>query len=80
MLIVLILAVEKIENDETTTTTTNWWSWNENMKMIIEFDFRTCLFVEDMIDSMIDHFIDVSEINENDFFRFFLIQMTDETR
>ncbi len=50
------------------------------MRMIIEFDFRTCLFVEDMIESMIDRFVDVSEMNKDDSSRFFLIQITDETR
>jgi hypothetical protein len=50
------------------------------MKMIIEFNSKICLFVENMINSMIDNFVDVSEMKENDFFRFFLIQITNETR
>ncbi len=50
------------------------------MRMIIEFDFRTYLFVEDMTESMIDRFVDVSKMNKDDFSRFFLIQITDETR
>ncbi len=50
------------------------------MRMIMRFDSKACLFVEDMIDSIIDRFVDVSEMKENDFFRFFLIQITDEIR
>jgi hypothetical protein len=50
--------------------------------MIIEFDSMTCLFVEDSIDSKINRFADVLfEIStRSDSSRFFLIQMTDETR
>ncbi len=49
--------------------------------MIIEFDSKACFFVEDPIDSKIDRFADLSEISaKNDSSRFFLIQMTDETR
>jgi hypothetical protein len=50
------------------------------MKMIIEFDFKVYFFVENMIESMIDHFIDVSKMKKNDSFRFFLIQITNKTR
>ncbi len=62
----------------------------------MRFDSRTCLFVENMIDSMIDRFVDVSEMKKNDSKTdrfvdisemkrndsscFFLIQMTDEIR
>jgi hypothetical protein len=48
--------------------------------MIIEFDFKICFFVESMIDFMIDRFVDVSEMTKNDFSRFFLIHVIDETR
>jgi hypothetical protein len=43
--------------------------------MIIEFDSKACLFVEDLIDSKIDRFADVLfEIStKNDSSRFFLI-------
>jgi hypothetical protein len=41
------------------------------MKMIIEFDFRICFFVENMIDSMINRFVDVLKMKKNDFFAFF---------
>ncbi len=49
------------------------------MKMLIEFDFKACFFVENMLDSMTNRFVDVSEIKRNDS-RFLLIQITDETR
>ncbi len=75
---VFTLAVESTEESETTST--DWSNWDENMRMIIEFDFRTCLFVEDMIDFVIDRFVDVSKMKKNDSFRFFLIHVTDETR
>jgi hypothetical protein len=78
MLDVLIFAVNNIEKNETTTI--DWLNWDEDMKMIIEFDFKACFFVEIIIDSIIDHFVDVSEMKRNDSFRFFLIQITDETR
>jgi hypothetical protein len=78
MLDVFTFAVESIEKSETTSV--DWSSWDENMKMIIEFDFRICFFVEDMIDFVIDCFVDVSEMKKNDFFRFFLIHVTNETR
>ena len=78
MLDVLTLFVEKIEKSETTMI--DWLSWDEDMKMIIEFNFKACFFVENMIESMIDRFVDVSEMLRNDFFRFFLIQITNETR
>jgi hypothetical protein len=76
MLDVFIFVVESTEKNETTSVD----CWNENMKMIIEFDFKICFFVEDMIDLMINRFINVSKMKKNDFFRFFLIQITDETR
>jgi hypothetical protein len=38
MLDVLIFAVNNTEESETTTI--NWLNWDENMKMIIEFDFK----------------------------------------
>jgi hypothetical protein len=42
--------------------------------MIIKFDSKTCLFVEDSIDSKIDHFADLFEIStRNDSSRFLLI-------
>jgi hypothetical protein len=50
------------------------------MRMIIEFDSMTCLFVEDLIDSMIDRFADIELSTKNDSSRFFLIQMTNETQ
>jgi tRNA U38,U39,U40 pseudouridine synthase TruA len=68
---VFTFAVESIEKSETTSV--DWLSWDENTRMIIEFDFRACLFVENMIDSMIDHFVDVSKMTKNDSFRFLLI-------
>jgi hypothetical protein len=72
---VLILSVERVEESETTMI--DWLSWDEEIRMIIEFDSRICLFVEDSIDSETDRF----EIStRNDSSRFFLIQMTDETR
>ncbi len=42
--------------------------------MIIEFDSKACLFVEDSIDSMIDHFVDISSeiLTRSDSLRFFL--------
>jgi hypothetical protein len=73
MLDVLTLFVERIEESETTVI--DWLSWNEKIKMITEFDSRTCLFAEDSIvefdsraclfvessiDSMIDRFTDIS--------------------
>ncbi len=50
--------------------------------MIIEFNSMICFFVEDLINSMIDYFVNaLFEIStKNDFWRFFLIQMTNETR
>jgi hypothetical protein len=77
MLSVLIFAVERIEKSETSTV--DWLSWDEEMKMITKFDFRICLFVESIIDSMIDRFVDeISTIDDSS--RFSLIQMTNETR
>jgi hypothetical protein len=58
---VFIFAVENTKKNETTSA--DWLNWDENMRMIIEFDFRICLFVENMIDSMIDRFVDVSEVD-----------------
>ncbi len=78
MLDVLTFFVERLEENETTII--DWLNWDESMRMIIEFDFRTYLFVEDMTESMIDRFVDVSKMNKDDFSRFFLIQITDETR
>jgi hypothetical protein len=40
--------------------------------MIIQFDSRICFFVESMINSMIDRFVDVLKMRKNDSFRFFL--------
>ncbi len=72
MLDVLILFVEKIEKNETAVI--NWLSWDEKIKMIIEFNSRICLFVEDSIDSEVDRFADLFEIStKNDSSRFFLI-------
>ncbi len=49
--------------------------------MIIEFDSKAYFFVEDSIDSKTDHFVDLFEIStKDDSSRFFLIQMTNETR
>jgi hypothetical protein len=50
--------------------------------MIIEFDSMIYLIVKNSIDSKIDRFANaLSEIStRNDSSRFFLIQMTDETR
>ncbi len=78
MLDVFTFAVESIEESETTSI--DWSNWDEDMRMIIEFDFKTCFFVESMIDFVIDRFVDVSEMKSNDFFRFFLIHVTNETR
>jgi hypothetical protein len=87
MLDVLTFFVERIVKNETTTT--DWLNWDEDMKMIIEFDFRVYFFVEsfriyffveNMIESMIDRFVDVSKMKKNDSSRFFFIQITDETR
>ncbi len=80
MLDVLTSAVKNVEKSQTTTV--DWLSWDEDIRMIIEFDSMTCFFVENLIDSMIDHFADVLfEIStKNNSSRFFLIQMTDETR
>ncbi len=80
MLDVLAFAVKSAEENETTMIDS--LNWDEDMRMIIEFDSMICLFVENSIDSMIDRFVDVLfEISTiNDFSRFFLIQMTDETR
>jgi hypothetical protein len=77
MLSVLISAVEKIEKNKTTTI--DWLNWNEKMRMITKFDFRVYFFVESIIDSMIDRFVDEISTIE-DFFRFSLIHMTNETR
>jgi hypothetical protein len=72
MLDVLILSVEKIEESETAIT--DWLSWDEEIRMIIEFDSKACLFVEDSIDSKIDRFADLFKIStKNDSSRFFLI-------
>ncbi len=79
MLDVLILVVEITEKSETTTTI-DWLNWDENMRMIIEFDFRTCFFVEEKNDSRTDRFVDISEVKRDDSSRFFLIQMINETR
>jgi hypothetical protein len=73
MLSVLILAVEKVEKSETTTI--DWLSWDEAMRMITKFDFKDCFFVENIIDSMINRFVDEISTIDN-FFRFSLIQMT----
>ncbi len=80
MLDVLTSAVKSVEKSEATAV--DWLNWDENMRMIIEFDSMTCLFVENSIDSMIDRFVDtLSEIStKSDSSRFFLIQMTNETR
>ncbi len=79
MLDVLTLSVERIQKSETAVA--DWLSWHEEISMIIEFDSRTCLFVEDSIDSETDRFADLFEIStKDDSSRFFLIQMTDETR
>jgi hypothetical protein len=49
--------------------------------MIIEFDWKVCFFVENLIDSKIDRFADLFEIStRSDSSRFFLIQMINETR
>jgi hypothetical protein len=56
MLDVLTLFVEKVKKSETTMT---WLSWNEKIRMIIEFDSKICFFVEDLIDSMINRFADI---------------------
>jgi hypothetical protein len=40
------------------------------MQMIIEFNFKICLFVENMIDSMIDRFVDVLKMKKMIFFVF----------
>jgi hypothetical protein len=79
MLNVLTSAVKSTEKSETITI--NWLSWDENIRMIIKFDSIIYLFIENLIDSIIDHFVDVLlEISiENDFSRFFLIQITNET-
>ncbi len=73
MLDVLTFSIERIEKNETTIA--DWLSWDEKIKMIIEFDSKACLFVEDLIDSKIDRFADVLfEIStKNDSSRFFLI-------
>jgi hypothetical protein len=68
MLDVLTFAVESTEKSETTAV--DWLNWDEDMKMIIEFDFKDCLFVENMIDSMIDCFVDVSKMKKMIFFAF----------
>ncbi len=80
MLDVLNSAVKSAEMSETTTV--DWLNWDEDIRMIIEFDSMICLFVESSIDSKIDCFVDaLFEIStRSDFSRFFLIQMTDETR
>jgi hypothetical protein len=79
MLDVLILSVEKVEKSETTMT---WLNWDEEIRVIIEFDSKACFFVENSIDSMTDRFADIlfKVSTRSDFSRFFLIQMTDETR
>jgi hypothetical protein len=50
--------------------------------MIIEFNSKIYFFVEDFIDLMIDHFVDIlfKISTKNDSSRFFLIQITNETR
>ncbi len=80
MLDVLTFAVKSAEKNKTTMIDS--LSWDESIRIIIEFDSMTCLFVADSIDSMIDRFADISsEIStKSDSSRFFLIQMTDETR
>jgi hypothetical protein len=70
MLSMLIFAVEKIEASKTMTI--NWLSWNEKMKIITKFDFKIYFFVENIINAMINCFVD--EISTIDvFFRFSLI-------
>ncbi len=76
MLDVLTFVVKSAEKSETTVIDS--LSWDEDMRMIIEFDSMIYLFVESSIDSMIDRFVDIS--TKSDSSRFFLIQMTDETR
>ncbi len=67
---VLTLFVEKIEKNKTTII--DWLNWDEKIKMIIEFNSRICHFVEDLIDSKINHFADLFEIStRNDSSRFF---------
>jgi hypothetical protein len=65
---VLIFSVERVEESETTMI--DWLSWSEKIRMIIEFNSKACLFVEDSINSEIDRF----EIStKDDSSRFFLI-------
>ncbi len=54
MLDVLNSAVKNVEMNETTAVD----CWDEDIRMIIEFDSMTCLFVENSIDLKIDHFAD----------------------
>ncbi len=69
------MIVDEDEND----TAADWEIWVE-MRIVIEFDFKTCLFVWELIDSKIDRFDDVSIEISTSCKCFFLIQMTDETR
>jgi hypothetical protein len=80
MLDVLNSAVKSVEMSETTTV--DWLSWDEDIKMIIEFNSMICLFVEDSIDLKINRFVNAlfEILTKNDSSRFFFIQMTDETR
>jgi hypothetical protein len=52
------------------------------MKIILKFDSMIFFFVEDLINLMINCYVDVLFIIsiKNDFSRFFLIQITDKTR
>ncbi len=77
---------ERIEKNEATKT--DWLNWDEEIKIVIEFDFDACFFVEISIDSMTNRFVDIlfefsAEGAENSYVenssRFSLIQMTDET-
>jgi hypothetical protein len=48
--------------------------------MITKFDFKTCFFVENIIDSMIDRFVNEILTVDDFFSRFSFIQMTNETQ
>jgi hypothetical protein len=61
------------ENDDVSV----WEIWVK-MRIVIEFDSKTCLFVEELNDSKTDRFNDVSISLSCECF--FLIQMTNETR
>jgi hypothetical protein len=68
-----------IDVEDESDAAVDWKIWVK-IRIVIEFDFKTCLFVEKLIDSKIDRFDDFSIEISTSCECFFLIQMTNETR